>query len=95
MISPKRLFVGLCMAVWLVNMLMTGHGITDDFWTGLIESLFSVPVWTLMGTLVSGLAVFLFRLMKVDVSTRLSLWQKADVGLAMALIFKPTLGIPF
>jgi hypothetical protein len=95
MISPKRLFVGLCMAVWLVNILMAGHGVTVDFWSGLIASIFSVPFWALIGALVSGMSVFLFRLMRVDVSSSLSLWQKVDIGLALALIFKPTLGIPF
>jgi hypothetical protein len=30
----------------------------------------------------------------VDISG-LSLWQKADVGLALAVVFKPALGIAF
>jgi hypothetical protein len=95
MISPKRLFVGLCLAVWLVNVLMTGRGVAADLWSGSFTSLFSVPVWGLIGTLVSGCGIFLFRLMRVDVNTGLSLWQKADIGLALALIIKPALGIPF
>ena len=95
MVSPKRLFIGLCMAVWLVNILTTGHGIAVGFWNGLIVSLFSVPVWGLIGAFLSGLAVFVFRLLRVDVGSGLNVWKKADIGLALALIFKPILGIPF
>jgi hypothetical protein len=54
----------------------------------------TIPVWALIGSGFSGIGIFLFRLAKVDVAG-LSLWQKADVGLALAVVFKPALGIAF
>jgi hypothetical protein len=95
MISDKRLFLGLCFALWFVNVFMIGHSGPAGFRSGLAASLISVPVWGFIGTFLSGISLFLFRLLRVDVSTRLSLWQKADVGLALAVVLKPALGIPF
>ncbi len=96
MVSSKRLFVGLCFAVWFINTLMIGHATAvAGFWSGLAASLVSVPVWGLIGAFLSGVGLFLFRLLRVDVCKNLSLWQKVDVGLALALVIKPALGIPF
>ena len=94
MYSDKRLFIGLCMTVWFVNTCMAGAATLSGIWLGLGMSLISVPVWALLGSAFSGIGIFLFRLAKVDVAG-LSLWQKADVGLALAVVFKPALGIAF
>jgi hypothetical protein len=48
----------------------------------------------LIGLAFSGTGIFLLRWAKVDING-LSLWQKADVGLALAVVFKPALGIAF
>jgi hypothetical protein len=95
MISEKRLFIGLCLAVWFVNAFMIGNSTPVSLWGGLAASFISVPLWGLIGTLFSTMGLFLFRLLRVNVSTGMSLWQKADVGLALAVVFKPALGIPF
>jgi hypothetical protein len=54
----------------------------------------SIPLWVFVGSAFSSAGMFVFRLAKVD-TTSLSLWQKADVGLALAVVLKPALGIPF
>ncbi len=92
--SDKRLFIGLCAAVWFINTWMAGAATLSGIRLGLGISLISVPVWALIGWAFSGIAIFLFRVAKVNV-TRLSLWQKADIGLALAVVFKPALGIAF
>ncbi len=94
MYSDKHLFIGLCATVWFINTCMAGAATPSGIWLGLGISLVSVPIWVLIGSALSGIAIFLFRLAKVDV-TGLSLWQKADVGLALAVVFKPALGIAF
>ena len=95
MVSSKRLFIGLCFAVWFVNAFMIGHPAPASLWGGLLTSVVSVPVWGLIGTLVSALGLFFFRLARVEVCKGLNLWQKIDVGLALAVVIKPALGIPF
>jgi hypothetical protein len=94
MISDKRIFLGLCLTVWFINACMTGESTLPRIWLGLSTSLISVPVWVLIGALLSRVGVFLFQLARVDVTRGLSLWQKADVGLALAVVLKPALGIP-
>ncbi len=94
MYSDKRLFIGLCVTVWFINTCMAGAATLSGIWLGLGISFISVPVWALIGSAFSGIGIFLLRLAKVDV-TGLSLWQKADVGLALAVVFKPALGIAF
>jgi len=94
MYSDKYLFIGLCATVWFINTCMAGAATLSGILLGLGISLISVPVWALIGSAFSGIGIFLFRLAKVDV-TGLSLWQKADVGLALAVVFKPALGIAF
>ena len=94
MYSYKCLFIGLCVTVWFINTCMAGAATLSGIWLGLCVSLISVPVWALVGFSFSGIGIFLFRVAKVDV-TGLSLWQKADVGLALAVVFKPALGIAF
>jgi hypothetical protein len=101
MISGKWLFVGLSVAVWFVNAVMTGHSAmaglsaSSSYWGGLIVSFISIPVWGLVGGLFSAMGLFLLRLLRVNVCAGLSLWQKADIGLALAVVLKPALGIPF
>jgi hypothetical protein len=92
--SDKRLFIGLCATVWFINTWMVGAATLSGIRLGLGISLISVPVWTLIGWAFSGIGIFLFRVAKVNV-TGLSLWQKADIGLALAVVFKPALGIAF
>jgi hypothetical protein len=96
-VSAKRVFMGLCLAVWFVNVFMIGHSTVTaaSFWGSFVMSLVSVPVWGLIGAFLSGIGLFLFRLLQVDVCTGLSLWHKADIGLALAIVVKPALGIPF
>ena len=92
----KYVFIGLCLALWLVNgQMWPGTSGSFGFWQGLGVSLVFIPVWILVGSALSGAGLFLFRLARVDVTGRLSLWQKADVGLVLAIILKPALGIPF
>ena len=95
MISEKRVFVGLCFVVWFINTCMIGHSVVHSMGLGLIASLISVPMWALVGSLFSGAGMFFFRLARLDVTKGPSLWQKADVGLALACVLKPALGIPF
>ena len=95
MISAKRVFIGLCLVVWLINTCMIGETAAHNMWLGLIASFISVPVWALVGSLFSGAGMFFFRLARVDVTKGPSLWQKADVGLALACVLKPAFGIPF
>ena len=95
-VSSKRLFIGLCFAVWFVNTFMVGRSTAvASFWSGFAASLVSVPVWGLIGALLSGVGLFILRLLQVDVCKGLSLWQKVDVGLALAIVIKPALGILF
>ena len=94
MYSYKRLFIGLCVTVWFINTCMAGAATLSGIWLGLGISLISVPVWALIGLAFSGIGIFLLRWAKVDING-LSLWQKADVGLALAVVFKPALGIAF
>jgi hypothetical protein len=89
----KHLFLGLCATVWLINTCMADAPMPVDIWRGLAASLLSVPVWALIGSAFASIGVFLFRLARVDMAG-LTLWQKADVGLAMAVVLKPALGIP-
>ena len=93
--SEKHLFIMLCATVWFINACMTGTSALAGAWIGLGASLISIPVWALIGGFLSSVGLFLFRLARVDVTGRLSLWQKADVGLAIAVVLKPALGIPF
>jgi hypothetical protein len=95
MISEKRVFIGLCFVVWFINTCMLGDSVVHGMGLGLMASLISVPVWALVGSLFSGAGMFFFRLARVDVTKGPSLWQKADVGLALACVLKPALGIPF
>ena len=94
MLSHKRLFIGLCLIVWFINTCMTGRFSLPGVWMGLSASLITVPVWTFIGSVLSGVCLFLCRVARVDVAKGLSLWQKADVGLALAVVLKPALGIP-
>jgi len=91
----KHVFIMLCATVWFINACMTGTSALASAWIGLGASLISIPVWAMIGGLLSSVAVFLFRLLRVDAFGTLSLWQKADVGLAVAVVLKPALGIPF
>ncbi len=93
MISHKLLFLGLCLVVWFINAFMDGQS-SPHIWVGLSVSLISIPVWTLIGSAFSGLTMFLLRVARIDMARRLSLWEKADVGLALAVVLKPALGIP-
>ena len=95
MISEKRVFIGLCLVVWFINTYMIGNSVSQGMWLGLLASFISVPVWALVGSLFSGAGLFFFRLARVDVAKGPNLWQKADVGLALACVLKPALGIPF
>ena len=95
MISEKRVFIGLCLVVWFINTCMMRESVSHGMWLGLMASLISVPIWAVVGSLFSGAGMFFFRLARVDVTKRPSLWQKADVGLALACVLKPALGIPF
>jgi hypothetical protein len=95
MISEKRVFLGLCLVVWFINTRMMGDSVAHGMWLGLMASFISVPMWALVGSLFSGAGLFFFRLARVDVTKGPSLWQKADVGLALACVLKPALGIPF
>ena len=90
----KHLFMGLCATVWFINTCMAGTATLSGVWLGLGISLISIPVWALIGSAFSGVGMFLLKLAKVDI-TGLSLWQKADVGLALAVVLKPALGIAF
>ncbi|MGD0230403.1 MAG: hypothetical protein ABSC19_08595 [Syntrophorhabdales bacterium] len=92
--SDKYLFMGLLVTVWFINTSMTGDATSSGIRLGLGMSLVSLPVWALIGSAFSSVGLFLLRLVRVDI-TGLSLWQKADVGLALAVILKPALGIPF
>ncbi len=94
MYSDKRLFIGLCATVWFINTCMAGAATLSGIWLGLSVSLISIPAWALIGAAFSGAGIFLLRWAKVDING-LSLWQKADVGLALAVVFKPALGIAF
>jgi hypothetical protein len=89
----KQLFLGLSAAVWFVNACMAARP-SGAVWSGLAISFISIPTWILIGSTFASVGLFLFRLARVDVKT-LSLWQKADIGLAMAVVLKPALGIPF
>ena len=92
----KRVFIGLCLALWFVNGWMwNGSSGLSGVWLGFGVSLMSIPVWVLVGSAFSSAGIFFFRLARVDTARRLSLWQKADVGLALAVVLKPALGIPF
>jgi len=92
----KRVFIGLCLALWFVNGWMwTGTSRISGVWLGLSVSLLSIPLWVAVGSALSSAGLFIFRLARVDVTRHLSLWQKADVGLALAVVLKPALGIPF
>jgi hypothetical protein len=93
----KRVFLGLCLALWFVNGWMWNEPASgfSGIWRGLSVSLMSIPVWVVVGSAFSSAGMFVFRLAKVDMTRRLSLWQKADVGLALAVVLKPALGIPF
>jgi hypothetical protein len=93
--SDKYVFIMLCATVWFINACTIGTSTLAGAWLGLGASLISIPVWALIGGFLSSLALFLFRLARVDVTRGLSLWQKADVGLAIAVVLKPALGIPF
>jgi len=95
MISEKRVFIGLCLVVWFINACMMGESMLHGIWLGLIVSFISIPIWAVVGSALSRAGMFFFSLAKVDVSKRLSLWQRADVGLALAVVLKPALGIPF
>lgn len=90
----KGLFIGLCAAVWFINTCMTDVPMPADIWRGLAVSLVSIPAWALIGSIFATIAIFVFRFARID-TARLTLWQKADVGLAMAVVLKPALGIPF
>ena len=89
----KQLFFGLSAAVWFVNVCMA-EGPRGGFWAGLAISFISIPAWVLIGSTFASVGSFLFKFVKVDVKA-LSLWQRVDVGLAMAVVLKPALGIPF
>jgi len=89
----KQLFLGLCFAVWFINTCMVKTPAPGDVWIGLAVSLISIPAWALIGSACAAIGTFFFRFAKVDM-TALNLWQKADVGLAMAVVLKPILGIP-
>jgi len=92
----KRIFIGLCLTLWFINGWMwNGTSELSGVWQGLGVSLMSIPVWVMVGSALSSTGMFLFRLARVDVTSHLSLWQKADVGLALAVVLKPALGIPF
>ena len=92
----KSLFLGLCLVLWFLNGRMwAGASGLSGVWLSLTVSLMSIPVWVLVGSAVSSAGIFIFHLAKVDTTRHLSLWQKADVGLALAVVLKPALGIPF
>jgi hypothetical protein len=91
--SDKQLFLGLSGAVWFINIFMSGKP-GSAVWSGLVVSFISIPAWILIGSVFASVGLFLFKFARVDM-TRLSLWQKADIGLAMAVVLKPAFGIPF
>ena len=92
----KRVFIGLCLTLWFVNGLMwNGTFGLSGVWGGLSVSLMTIPVWAVVGSALSSVGMFIFRFARVDMIGHLSLWQKADVGLALAIVLKPALGIPF
>lgn len=92
----KRVFIGLCLALWFVNGWMwAGPSGVSGVWRGLSISLMSIPLWAVVGSVFSSAGMFVFRLARVDMARHLSLWQKADIGLALAVVLKPALGIPF
>ena len=92
----RRVFMGLCLALWFVNGWMwAGTSGLSGVWLGLTVSFLTIPVWVVVGSAFSSAGMFIFRLARVDVTGHLSLWQKADVGLALAVVLKPALGIPF
>jgi len=98
MASDKRVFVALCLAVWFVNAVVTRSALMPGIsrvWSGLLISLVTVPIWAFVGLTATAVSIFLFRFLKIDIGERLTLWQKADVGLAIAVVLKPALGIPF
>ena len=83
----------VCVCQWFINTCMAGAATLPGMaWSG--HQYHIHPCLDLIGLAFSGIGIFLFRLAKVDV-TGLSLWQKADVGLALAVVFKPALGIAF
>jgi len=95
MISDKVLFMGLSLTVWFINTCMVGESALSSAWLGLSTSVVSIPLWALVGSAFSSIGVFVFRFARLDMAKGLSLWQKADVGLALAVVLKPALGIPF
>ncbi len=94
MTHDKQLFLGLCAAVWFVNACVPDPPTLGYVVHGLALSFISVPAWALIGSASASVVLFLFRIARVNAPV-LSLWQKADVGLAMAVVLKPILGIPF
>jgi hypothetical protein len=97
MASDKGLFVVLCLAIWFINAVVSRPlplATTSIVWNALVVSVVTVPLWALVGSGFSALGVFVFRLLRIDVTKKLTLWQKADIGLALAIVLKPALGIP-
>ncbi len=93
MSSHKFLFLSLCLTVWFINSFTNG-GSGHHIWLGLYASIVSIPIWAFIGSVFSSITLFVLRLARVDMTRGLSLWQKADVGLALAVVLKPALGIP-
>jgi hypothetical protein len=90
----KLLFSGLCLIVWLINTWMSRESALPAMWMGLGATLISIPFWVFLGSAFSAAAIFVVRLAKVEIRHDLSLWERGTIGLVLAVVFKPMLGIP-
>lgn len=96
--QPKTVFGILCFLVFLVNgyLSISTHQVKNIevfVGGGFGLSLLSIPIWSCIGVVLSNIGLFFYKIIKPDGDDVLTIWQKAGLGLIMAIIFKPLLGI--
>jgi hypothetical protein len=89
----KKLFVALSAAIAVMNCCMSHESGLSTISSGLGITILSIPIWASLGGASSTTTLFILRLLKIEVT--MTHWQRGNVGLALALVFKPLLGIGF
>ena len=60
---------------------------------GLGSSVLSIPIWSCIGVVLSNIGLFFYKIKNPDPREVLNIWQKASIGLLVAIVVKPFFGI--
>jgi hypothetical protein len=94
--SQKAVFIALCIVLLLIN--GAQHSVHSDILSflgvAIGSSIVSIPVWCVIGVVLSNIGVFFYRLAKPE-KDPLTMLQKAGLGLIVAIIIKIFYGSSF